>query len=135
MSNVRPRVLLTAYSLSLPSGDAATRYELAFISEQVMGAIPTAEAEQVARIAHRRALAVASLAKTQSVASPFIVLVRVLCAGSTLAFLAISTSLEGGLLGAIAGGALALASIAYGDLRRLQRRVEAVEILAPDGGV
>ena len=99
-----------------------------------MAAIPTLEAEQVARIAHRRALAAAALAKSHRVASPFIVLVNVLCAGGTLAFLAISTGLAGGLLGAVAGGALALASLAFGDLRRLQRRVEALEILASGDG-
>ncbi len=99
-----------------------------------MAVTPTLEAEQVARVAHRRAVAAASLAQTRRVANPFIVLVNVLCSGGILAFLAISTSLADGLLGAIAGAAFALASMAYGDLRRLQRRLEALEVLARDSG-
>lgn len=98
-----------------------------------MIAPPRLEAEQLARSAGRRARAAAELARLSRAASPFVVVVNVLCVAATFWFVAVNTSFPTrGLVGAVAGGALSLAAMAYGEVRRLQRRVEALEILAGD---
>lgn len=99
-----------------------------------MIAHPRPDAELLARSAERRARAAAELAKSSRVANPFVVVVTVLCGAGTFWFDAVGTSLLAhGLVGAAAGGALSLAALAYGDVRRLQRRIHALEVLAGNG--
>ena len=99
-----------------------------------MIAPPLLHAEQMSRNAERRARAAAELAKSSRGANPFVVVINVMCGAGALWFVAVSTSsATRGLVGAAAGGALALAAVAYGEVRRLRRRVDALEILAKDG--
>ena len=101
-----------------------------------MTVVTRLEAEQAFLIAKRRTWAVEVLAAPHRSASLFTVLVSVTCVAATAAFLALRTGPDSrAVVGAAAGGALALAGLAYGELRRLRRRVAALETLALRDGV
>ena len=97
-----------------------------------MAFVPDLEVAQISRVAASRAAAFAVLAQPVKAASLFLVIVIVLSTAFTFGLGALrSETVIRAVLGAVAGGALALAAIAYGELRRLRLEVDALKKLAP----
>ena len=94
------------------------------------------DAELISRAVANRAAATEMLAKSEKTANPFVAVVFVGCLAGTFAFSAIqSATIFHAIVGAAAGSALALASLAYGELMRLRRRMEALHLLSRNDGL
>lgn len=97
--------------------------------EEILNPASEIANQLVARRAEKRAEAAAVLSEPGRGLSPVLLVVSVVSASATSAFIALSPIVGfRALIGAVGGGAFAMACHAYGQCERLRKRVEAIEV-------
>jgi hypothetical protein len=104
--------------------------------EKHMNIVTQLDGERIAKDAVKRALAVDAMAATAETVNPLTLLVVVVSSAMTCGILGTKDEMIFRIIvGALTGATFAMACLTYADVRRLRRRVEAMNFLSTGKGL